>query len=89
MQSYRFIVSGTVQGVYYRKSVSEKAAAQGFSGFARNLDDGTVEVCASLELQDLERFMALLHEGSPASVVTGIMHMPIDENFSGGFEIRY
>ena len=42
----RFIVSGRVQGVFFRASARDEALRLGITGFARNLDDGRVEVLA-------------------------------------------
>lgn len=41
-----FLVSGLVQGVYYRASTQTKAVELGLTGYARNLPDGRVEVVA-------------------------------------------
>lgn len=42
----RCLVSGYVQGVYFRASTREHALALGVTGYARNLRDGRVEVLA-------------------------------------------
>ena len=47
MPTVRFIVSGRVQGVFYRASTREQALALVLAGHARNLPDGRVEVLAS------------------------------------------
>lgn len=41
-----FFVTGRVQGVGFRWWVKSKGLELGLVGFARNLDDGRVEVCA-------------------------------------------
>ena len=43
----RFLVAGVVQGVGYRWYAARHARELGLSGFARNLDDGRVEVVAA------------------------------------------
>ena len=40
----RLVVSGRVQGVWYRETCRRRAEAAGVAGHARNLDDGRVEV---------------------------------------------
>ena len=42
----RCLVAGRVQGVYYRASAQQRARAAGIAGYARNLEDGRVEVLA-------------------------------------------
>lgn len=42
----RYIVSGRVQGVGFRRFVERKAAEYGVRGWVRNRDDGAVEVYA-------------------------------------------
>ena len=39
------IVSGTVQGVFFRAKTKEHADQLGLKGYAKNLPDGTVEIC--------------------------------------------
>ncbi len=89
MQSYRFFISGRVQGVYYRANVAKNAQKSGFSGYVKNLNDGRVEAAVSCKEEQLESFKKILHNGSPASRVSSIEEQPIDELFNGEFEIRY
>lgn len=42
----RVVVSGRVQGVFFRDSCRQEATRLGVAGLARNLSDGTVEVVA-------------------------------------------
>lgn len=46
MVAKRILVSGRVQGVFYRDSCRGEADRLGLAGTARNLDDGRVEVIA-------------------------------------------
>lgn len=88
MKSYRFIISGKVQGVWYRKSVQKHAREAGFSGYVRNLPDGTVEAGVSCDEAHLETFVSLLRRGSEASHVEGIEQYESVETYRGGFEVR-
>ncbi len=91
MEWYRFIVSGRVQGVFYRKSVSQALMKKQFKGYIRNLPNGTVEVVAEIFDDDFDTFMQILKEGSPVSSVENITYEIIDdaEFNTDGFEIRY
>ncbi len=89
MKSYRFFISGRVQGVFYRANVAKNAQSEGFSGYIRNLEDGRVEAAVSCSEEELERFRTVLQKGSTASRVDAIEAEQIDEEFGGDFEIRY
>lgn len=88
MKSYRFFISGRVQGVYYRANVAINAQKAGFSGCVRNLDDGRVEAAVSCEEERLQDFIALLQNGSEKSCVENIEQIAIEERFSGVFVVR-
>jgi acylphosphatase len=91
MEWYRFIVFGRVQGVFYRKAVSQDLMKKQFKGYIQNLSDGTVEVVAEIFDEDLDTFMQILKEGSPVSSVENITYEIIEdaEFNTDGFEIRY
>jgi acylphosphatase len=59
----RFLVAGAVQGVGYRWYAARHARGLGLSGFARNLDDGRVEVVAAGEDEALAGLEARLRAG--------------------------
>ncbi len=88
MQSYQFIISGKVQGVWYRKTVCENAKKKGFSGYVKNLADGTVEAGVKLEDDDFAEFISILEKGSMLSRVDTIQQYESNEDFSGAFTIR-
>lgn len=88
MKSYRCIVSGVVQGVYYRKNVEANAKKANFAGYVKNLPNGTVEAYVSCEKERFNKFIGILEKGSPNSRVDNIDVSEIDEEFIG-FEIRY
>jgi acylphosphatase len=68
----RALVSGRVQGVFYRASASSKARELAITGSARNLPDGRVEVIAYGEAQSVRLFFDWLWIGSTASRVTAV-----------------
>ncbi len=41
-KSYKYRISGVVQGVYYRKSIQAEASRFGYSGYVKNMSDGSV-----------------------------------------------
>ena len=68
----RSLVSGRVQGVFYRATCVREAQSLGLTGYARNLADGRVEVLSCGDEPAVEQFVAWLWEGSSASKVTGV-----------------
>ncbi|TBR37257.1 MULTISPECIES: acylphosphatase [Dyella] len=69
MASAHFIVSGRVQGVFYRASAREQALALGLIGYAKNLPDGTVEVLASGSESAIDALEQWLRRGPPGARV--------------------
>lgn len=65
-------VSGTVQGVYFRASSQQKAIDYSLSGYARNLDDGDVEVLMCGEKANIDKMLTWLDEGPEQAEVTGV-----------------
>ena len=78
MKSYRFLVSGRVQGVWYRATIKKAADKLGIKGYAKNLSDGRVEVMANLEDSQLEEFKKILKKGSVASNVKEVLSEIVD-----------
>ena len=68
----RFLVSGRVQGVFYRASTRKKALALGLRGHAINLPDGRVEVLAAGDADALESLAAWLREGPAKAEVEAV-----------------
>jgi acylphosphatase len=84
----RCLVSGRVQGVFYRASAQRKAAALGLAGWARNLPDGRVEVLASGPEDALKELQDWLWQGPPQAAVTGVLCEPAEHPATDGFEVR-
>lgn len=84
-------VYGQVQGVGFRYSTQREALRLGLTGYARNLDDGSVEVLACGEHDKVEMLLAWLKAGGPRSArvdrVLAEPHQPREA--CDGFRIRY
>ena len=68
----RYLVRGRVQGVGFRYFVQRAAAELGLTGYARNLDDGRVEVYAAGAAAKLDELAARLWKGPRFSDVRGV-----------------
>ena len=85
----RWLVSGRVQGVGFRFFVQHKATTLGITGWARNLDDGRVEVYAVGEPERLDDLGAALHLGPRGADVRGVESLEAAEvESASGFSIR-
>jgi acylphosphatase len=68
----RCLISGRVQGVYYRASAAQRARVAGITGHARNLPDGRVEVLACGSDTAVGEFIAWLWIGPAAAKVSHV-----------------
>lgn len=85
MAAARFLVSGKVQGVFYRVSTRERALELGLSGRAINLHDGRVEVVAQGDADALDVLEAWLHQGPPSAKVDAVVRQVWEEAVDAGF----
>lgn len=77
-----------MQGVWYRASAREQALRLNIDGWAKNLDDGRVEVVAAGPRAVIAEFCGALCRGSPASRVAGLSVEEWLEPVAAGFEIH-
>ena len=66
------VVSGVVQGVFFRRFVFREATALGLHGRVRNLFEGRVEVEAEGERQKLEQLVQRLRTGPTGAQVSDV-----------------
>jgi acylphosphatase len=86
----RFLVTGRVQGVFFRASTKAEADRLGLSGYARNLPDGRVEVIAAGSGAAIDALATWLGEGPPLSKVERVERTAADGiHVSDGFGIRH
>ena len=84
MAAARFVVSGKVQGVFFRASTRDRARQLGLRGHARNLPNGDVEVLAAGDAQALQSLEDWLRVGPSQARVDGMLREPIDEHTLAG-----
>jgi acylphosphatase len=78
------IISGRVQGVFFRAFTRETAVRHGLKGWVRNLFDGTVEAFFEGDKNSVEAAVAECYKGTPSSHVD---HIDITwGQWSGDFE---
>ena len=67
--SAHVIISGKVQGVFFRDETRKTAIRFGVTGWVRNRADGTVEALMEGLREEVEALIAWCHKGSPMSRV--------------------
>ena len=66
------VVSGIVQGVFFRASTREVASKLGIRGIVRNLADGSVEIIAEGTEEKLDKLIRFAKNGPPSARVYDI-----------------
>lgn len=82
----RFLVSGKVQGVFFRASTARRACELDLRGLARNLPDGRVEVLAAGPADALAILEAWLREGPPLARVDAVQSLECPVEALAGFQ---
>ncbi|MEV4533319.1 acylphosphatase [Asanoa sp. NPDC049518] len=82
----RVIVTGRVQGVFFRDTCRRQAHAAGVTGWVRNLPDGSVEAAFEGSPDAVERMVKWTRKGPPDAVVydTTVTDEPLqgDDDFT-------
>ena len=82
----RVLVSGLVQGVFFRDSCERQARTRGVNGWVRNLPDGRVEAAFEGEADAVEAMVRWAHTGPRQAVID---HLEvIDEQPKGETSFR-
>lgn len=84
----RIIVSGRVQGVFFRAGARDEATRLGIVGWARNEPDGTVLIEAEGTRQAVDRFIEWCGAGPPEARVDHVDVSPISPLGERGFVTR-
>ena len=88
LQTYSIIVTGVVQGVYYRQSTKEKAVALGITGYVKNQPDGTVKIMASGSIDQLLQLVIWCKQGPPRAIVEAVNVETLPPTVFMGFRIE-
>ena len=87
-KAWHALVSGRVQGVYYRQSTREQAQRLGLAGWVRNLPDGRVELVAEGEAEALQQLADWLAQGPSEARVSAVALTEQPLQGLKGFSIR-
>lgn len=84
----RVVVSGRVQGVFFRDSTREQAQTEGVSGWVSNRGDGGVEAVFEGAAEDVERMVEFCRSGSSSADVDDVEVSDEAPEGLDGFQVR-
>ena len=84
----RVRVSGRVQGVFFRDTVSREASARDVAGWVRNCSDGTVEAVFEGEAEAVEAMVGLSRRGPRSADVHDVEASDEEPEGLEGFDVR-
>lgn len=87
MKALQIIVSGKVQGVFYRASTKAVADQIGVKGIVRNLPNGTVFIEAEADEFSLKDFIEWCKEGPDDAEVEDVIINEIELKNYRNFEV--
>jgi acylphosphatase len=84
------IITGKVQGVFFRMETQRAARSHGVTGWVRNKMDGSVEAVIEGEEADVKATLAWCHQGPPHARVhdVTVTWQSYTDAFSG-FDVTY
>lgn len=82
-RSVRVLISGQVQGVWYRGWTEQEARRRGLDGWVRNRRDGTVEAVFAGAEPTVAEMIEACREGPPAARVVDLDERPADDPGAG------
>ncbi len=88
MVRYRVLISGRVQGVFFRDSCRRLAEQHGVAGWVRNLPDGRVEAAFEGLPEDVRCLLDWAHRGPRLAVVEAVAVHPEPPEGLAAFHIR-
>jgi len=83
----RLIISGKVQGVFFRASTKDQAVILDVKGWVKNTADGKVEILASGSDSSVNKFIEWCRQGPPQAKVTKVDILREDEKKFERFSI--
>ena len=86
-KTIKALVSGKVQGVWFRASTKKEAQKLTLHGYAKNLSNGNVEVMATGKQKDVEALVVFLSQGPESAVVEDLQWQWVDQKMFAQIDI--
>lgn len=89
MNTRVLIISGRVQGVFFRANAKKEADKLGLAGYAQNLPDGTVECLIQGDTANIKKFTNWALTGTPPARVESVIEKDLNsQEKHTGFRIK-
>ena len=90
MKKVRVVVTGRVQGVWFRAATRDKAQQLGVNGYVRNMVNGDVEFVAEGNDAEVDRLIQWARQGPPLARIADIKVEVLQyDNEYTGFKVGY
>ncbi|MEQ4617466.1 MAG: acylphosphatase [Corticimicrobacter sp.] len=73
IETVKVVITGKVQGVYYRHNTVRMAHELKLCGWVQNIDDGSVHALLQGEADQIDRMLAWMRQGPPAARVDEVV----------------
>jgi acylphosphatase len=88
MTRKRVIVSGRVQGVFFRDTTRRRAESAGVAGWVRNTPEGAVEAVFEGEQDAVEEMVEFSRRGPSRAEVAAVEVIDEEPEGLSGFDVR-
>ncbi len=88
VKHFNILITGQVQGVWYRASAQRKASELGLRGFVKNMPNGSVYAEAEGPAESLQAFVNWCHRGPELARVEKVEAREGPLQHFEGFEVR-
>jgi len=85
-KSIRLTITGSVQGVFFRQYLKDHADKHNVRGYARNLEDGRVEIFLEGPIDSVDSMVSICKRGPPHSQIRNVEQK--DEKFQDFKEFK-
>ena len=87
MKTIRIYITGSVQGVFFRKFLEDKANELNVRGFCRNREDGKVEVVAEGRDEKVNEMLEACKQGPQHAEIKDIQIQELRHQGFKGFRV--
>lgn len=75
-KSVRLFITGSVQGIFFRQFIKDRADRHNIKGYLRNLEDGRAEIFLEGEKERVEIMEEICRQGPPHGQIRSIEEKP-------------